>query len=672
MAGKRSIVDGVRQDEETLFKNGAPPTLNDETTCGFWVFRGSFLQPFANKKAYVFLYGILGCMFSASYAYHNGTITTLEKRFKIPSRTTGIITIGNDLSQLMVSMVLSYYTGGKHKPRWMALGLYTVVIYCLLTALPHWLYGPGEDALSLTEEFGAVQNDNATIELQELVSRKALCQANQTATECETETGGYAPAIIFFLAQFISGIGAPLFYTLGVSYMDDNIKKSKTPALISVSIFLRMLGPAMGYTLASFCLNLYISPSLTPTITNRDPRWLGAWWLGWIILAGCLFVFASLLALFPKTLPRAAARRLQQSEPFHGDQKPSFKDMIKTFRRVVSNPVLMFNNVAAIFYFLGYMPYWIFLPKYIETQYRQSSSASSLITGTAGLVFSAIGVLLSGLTISKFKPKARYLAGWNVVVGAISVLGIISYVYLGCVENDNRVPVTANGDLNPLLDCNANCNCDYVKYNPVCARDGTTGFISACHAGCKQQITINGTKVYQDCSCISHNPLDSSNIGGEAIQGNCFVDCMQKFYIFLIVVCILKFSGATGRASNFLVTVRCVDEKDKPVAMGFGLMMMSLFAFVPSPILFGIIIDKTCLLWGKTCKGNGNCWLYNGKSLRYTMNYTAAFFVTIGTFFDLVVWYLVRDLKIFDDDVKEVENAKPETVVETELENLTK
>lgn len=60
-----------------------------ETTCGFWIFKGSFLQRFANKKAFVFLYGIVGCLFSASYSYNSGTITTLEKRFKIPSRTTG-------------------------------------------------------------------------------------------------------------------------------------------------------------------------------------------------------------------------------------------------------------------------------------------------------------------------------------------------------------------------------------------------------------------------------------------------------------------------------------------------------------------------------------------------------------------------------------------------------
>lgn len=55
---------------------------------------------------------------------------------------------------------------------------------------------------------------------------------------------------------------------------------------------MRMLGPALGYALASMCLKIYISPSLTPTINNLDPRWLGAWWLGWFIFASLMFVFA--------------------------------------------------------------------------------------------------------------------------------------------------------------------------------------------------------------------------------------------------------------------------------------------------------------------------------------------------------------------------------------------
>lgn len=94
----------------------------------------------------------------------------------------------------------------------------------------------------------------------------------------------------------------------------------------------------------------------------------------------------------------------------------------------------------------------------------------------------------------------------------------------------------------------------------------------------------------------------------------------MKLFINNIYIFKIFFSGATGRASNFLVSVRCVEERDKTVAMGFGLMFMSLFSFIPSPIFFGTVLDRTCLVWGKTCSGKGNCWLYDGASLRLLLH----------------------------------------------------
>ena len=78
--------------------------------------------------------------------------------------------MGNDISQLFVSIVLTYYAARGHRPRWIAVGIYTVVLYCLMTALPHLLYGPGEDALALTVEYGGVVDYNAT---QEAMSKSA-------------------------------------------------------------------------------------------------------------------------------------------------------------------------------------------------------------------------------------------------------------------------------------------------------------------------------------------------------------------------------------------------------------------------------------------------------------------------------------------------------------------
>ena len=43
---------------------------------------------------------------------------------------------------------------------------------------------------------------------------------------------------------------------------------------------LRMLGPTVGYLLASYALNKFVAPELTPSVDSNDPRWVGAWWYG--------------------------------------------------------------------------------------------------------------------------------------------------------------------------------------------------------------------------------------------------------------------------------------------------------------------------------------------------------------------------------------------------------
>lgn len=109
--------------------------------------------------------------------------------------------------------------------------------------------------------------------------------------------------------------------------------------------------------------------------------------------------------------------------------------------------------------------------------------------------------------------------------------------------------------------------------------------------------------------------------------------------------------SAAGRTSNFLISVRCVKPEDKSISMGMSLTILSIFAFIPAPILFGWIIDQTCLVWGKTCSGTGNCWLYDVGQFRFYLNFVAMIAVLCGTFCDCGVWYLVKNLQIFDDDI---------------------
>jgi sodium-independent organic anion transporter len=459
-----------------------------------------------------------------------------------------------------------------------------------------------------------------------------------------------------------AGVGQSLKHTLGISYLDDNILKSKTPALISLSYFIRLLGPALGYGLASFSLKVYIAPELTPTITIQDPRWLGAWYMGWIVLGFALIIFVPLMAMFPKSLPRAAvryqiadekkkrqmAKTMEVVEEKDGDEKKvSFNGMLATFKRLMTNKVFVLNNVASAFYVFGLQPFWTYTPKLMETLYHTSASASAFLTGTFGLTASALGILTAGIVITKFQPSARKLTLWNVVIGIMSGLAVLSFAFMPCSENERSVNLQFDAA------CNADCHCDYQKYAPVCGVDGTT-YTSACHAGCVSLTKANATKIFESCSCVG------GDLGRTATHGPCPVDCNSILVIFIAVKCIMKFLGASGRAANFLVGIRCIEKEDKAVALGFGMAFVRLLASVPSPIFFGYILDSACVVFGKTCSHKGNCWLYDNEHLRYTFNFIAAGCIFIGAAFDFGVWHYSKDLKIFDDDDGDVEKKKKE------------
>lgn len=60
---------------------------------------------------------------------------------------------GNEISQVLLSLLLSYYGGQRNRPVWIAWGVAFSGASCFILAVPHFLYGPGSTALSLTKEY---------------------------------------------------------------------------------------------------------------------------------------------------------------------------------------------------------------------------------------------------------------------------------------------------------------------------------------------------------------------------------------------------------------------------------------------------------------------------------------------------------------------------------------
>lgn len=141
----------------------------------------------------------------------------------------------------------------------------------------------------------------------------------------------------------------------------------------------------------------------------------------------------------------------------------------------------------------------------------------------------------------------------------------------------------------------------------------------------------------------------SLDYGGAATAGACSIDCNIQLALFIAVNCITSLIRSSGMACNFLLTLRSVHEEDKTASMATAFSITCLLGYIPSPVFFGWMIDQTCLIWGKTCTGTGNCWLYDGKLYRILSNGLAIIAVTLGTVFDVGVWYTVKHLKIYDD-----------------------
>ena len=168
-------------------------------------------------------------------------------------------------------------------------------------------------------------------------------------------------------------------------------------------------------------------------------------------------------------------------------------------------------------------------------------------TGLVGIATQSVGLLSSGYLISKFQPRARVLAAWNVLIGIIYVAVKISFTQMGCAkEKYNFMTDGPDGlTLNLTSSCNSDCNCLTNKFAPVCDKSTNQLYYSACHAGCTS--FADGT--ISNCSCLS-NPTDTVKLG------TCNEECFTTFVVFLAMNAFIKLIDGSGRIGNLLVSYR--------------------------------------------------------------------------------------------------------------------
>lgn len=211
--------------------------------------------------------------------------------------------------------------------------------------------------------------------------------------------------IMLFVLQVAIALGNIVFYSLGLSFIDDNVKEDHSPALIGTALAAKLWGGQLGSLLAY----------------GVAATSLG-WWLGWAVLAPALFIMAILISLFPKqlikTVVRQAADNIVEAVSGHNHTSPyrllADTSFGSSLRRMITNKILVFNVLAAAFIETALVNFWAHEATYLQARFYVPTDDSGLTEWPSRLWSTllrpsslAVAVLLGGLIISKAKPSAR-------------------------------------------------------------------------------------------------------------------------------------------------------------------------------------------------------------------------------------------------------------------------
>ncbi|XP_020864955.1 solute carrier organic anion transporter family member 4C1-like [Phascolarctos cinereus] len=593
-----------------------PPEL-EEGPCGCGRFTPQCLQRCNNPKGFLFHYCLLALTQGIVVnGLVNISISTVEKRYELKSSLTGLVSSSYDISFCLLSLFVSFFGERGHKPRWLAFASFMMGLGSLIFSLPHFTSGE--------YHFGSKFEDT--------------CPVTGNSSSCRDSTSKLSSYLyVFILGQLFLGVGGTPLYTLGTAFIDDSVPTHKSSLYIGIGFSMSVLGPAIGYVLGGQLLKIYIDADMGKRafINEDDPRWLGAWWIGFILSWFLAWSLILPFSCFPKHLPGTAeiqAGKISQAHQNESDTKTtdknfgkSIKDFPASLKILLRNPVFMCLAMSTATEALISTGFATFLSKYIENQFGLSSSFAATLGGVVLIPGAALGQILGGVIVSKFKMACKNIMKFSLLMSLLSLVLSFIFLFAKC-GNEPFAGVSeaynGTGELGNLTaPCNVNCNCLGSFYFPVCGRDGVQYF-SPCIAGCKNSVPNSQPKTYNNCSCIGRTKQmmsSAESLSFEAKAGKCGTHCtnLPLFLGFFFVTIVFTFMAGTPVTVAIL---RCVNNQQRSLALGVQFVLVRLLGTIPGPIVFGFAIDNSCSLWDiNECGIRGACWLYDNARMAFML-----------------------------------------------------
>jgi MFS family permease len=300
--------------------------------------------------------------------------------------------VASGIFQGIFAIFVAYWGNRIHRTAWLG-GLFMLQsVLCLIVVIPTLAHNSDE---------------NRTIDA---IESSILCIRLPSGQLQQDNVHGVTTLILLFVLQLGIALGIIAFYTLGFSYLDDNVSEHESPALLAGALAAKFWGVQMGF--------------FTSIVVGLTPF---AWWLGWILLAPVLFIIGFLMVMFPRrllsTVVKQAANSILETATSHSHSSLANTKFIAdiaffpTLFRLFTNKILLLNIAAGVFVQTAIVNFSRHEANYLQSRFfLPTSEADGLINEwTSQLVTSllrppmvALAILVAGLIIAKANPRPRY------------------------------------------------------------------------------------------------------------------------------------------------------------------------------------------------------------------------------------------------------------------------
>ncbi|GAB5573592.1 solute carrier organic anion transporter family member 1C1 isoform X1 [Prionailurus iriomotensis] len=532
--------------------------------------------------------------------YLKSTITQIERRFDIPSSLVGVIDGSFEIGNLLVITFVSYFGAKLHRPKIIGTGCLIMGVGTLLIAMPQFFmqqyryekYSPFSNS-TLSISPCLLESDN---QLPISIIEKSQ---SKRSDECEIDASS-SMWVYVFLGNLLRGIGETPIQPLGIAYLDDFASEDNSAFYIGCVQTVAIIGPIFGFLLGSLCAKLYVDIGFVNLdhimITPKDPQWVGAWWLGYLI-AGIVSLLAAVpFWCLPKSLPRPRSREDSNSssekskfimddrtdyQTPHGEKSKIMemaRDFLPSLKNIFGNPLYLLYLCASTVQFNSLFGMVTYKPKYIEQQYGQSASKANFVIGLINIPAVALGIFSGGIVMKKFRISLYGAAKLYLGSSVLGYLLFLSLFALGC-ENSDVAGLTISYQGEPNLS---------LIMNELSFQIAT-----------------------QDANVQRQN-------------GNLCVATMESHMHQHVSLAVRPPPG--------MDKLWCIKPQLKSFALGIYTLAIRVLAGIPAPVYFGILIDTSCLKWGfKRCGSRGSCRLYDSNA--FSIGF--CFHLLAGEFYNL-------------------------------------